>query len=220
MDFSINHDILRVDKRAFKTLRNFIALLLVCFIFLGCCLSTQKLGLFYAQVNIMKEIWKDVKGYEGCYQVSNLGRVKSLERKVRGGNNWPTRKECILKPGISRDGYLLVGFSKKNKKTTRTIHRLVIAAFLPNFNKRFDTDHIDCNKTNNCISNLRMSTECQNRMNSPKRKNCSSKYKGVCWHSYWKKWVARIRIKGKLKSLGYFHDEVEAAKAYDKAALE
>lgn len=96
----------------------------------------------------MIEIWKNIAGYESLYQVSNLGRVKSL------GND-RTRKEKILKPGKNKLGYLKVVLCKEGKMKTITVHRLVAAAFVQNdslFNN--EINHIDENKENNCASNL------------------------------------------------------------------
>lgn len=93
------------------------------------------------------EIWKDVEGYEGLYQVSSEGRVKSL------GNN-KTRKEKILKNCKDKDGYLYVLLCKEGKKKYFTIHRLVAKAFLSNPNNLLEVNHKDENKQNNCVENL------------------------------------------------------------------
>jgi hypothetical protein len=81
-------------------------------------------------------------------------------------------------------------------------------------------DHIDHNGLNNRRSNLRLCTLAQNNRNKVSRNYSSSKYKGVCWHKNRKKWVATIQLNRKLYNLGYFTDEIEAAKAYDKRAVE
>lgn len=81
-------------------------------------------------------------------------------------------------------------------------------------------DHIDGNGLNNQRSNLRQSSPCLNGSNRRKTKNCSSNYKGVCWSKKAKKWQAQIRISYKRTYLGYFVNEIDAAIAYDKAALE
>ena len=75
----------------------------------------------------MKEEWKDIKGYEGLYQVANLGRVKSL------GNN-KSKREKILKPGKCKDGYLIVRLYKNGKGKPFTVHRLVALHFIDNPN--------------------------------------------------------------------------------------
>lgn len=92
------------------------------------------------------EIWKDVKDYEGLYQVSNLGRVKSL------GND-KTRKEKILKLKNVR-GYLLIKLCKDGKQKFFAVHRLVAQHFIPNSLNLPEINHKDENKENNCLENL------------------------------------------------------------------
>ena len=92
----------------------------------------------------MKEIWKDIVGYEGLYQVSNMGRVRSFKyNKVR-----------ILKPLSTNNGYLHVNLRKNNSVKGLLIHRLVAQAFLENPNNFPQVNHKDENKTNNIVSNL------------------------------------------------------------------
>ena len=99
----------------------------------------------------MKEIWKNIKGYEGLYQVSNLGRVKSLERKDNLGRKV---NEKILKNRNATHGYIAVILSKDSNKKTYRVHRLVAEAFIPNPNKYLEVNHKDENKSNNRIDNL------------------------------------------------------------------
>lgn len=82
----------------------------------------------------------------------------------------------------------------------------------------FDIDHIDNDKTNNRIENLRIANDSQNCANVGLSKRNKSGYKGVCWNEWNKKWCASIRINKKLKHLGYFVDAKDAAIEYDKAA--
>ena len=92
----------------------------------------------------MKEIWKDIKDYEGHYQVSNLSRVKSIK----------FGKERILKPVTNSSGYLSVKLCKDGKVKAFTVHRLVAEAFLPNPHNYSCVNHKDENKQNNNVSNL------------------------------------------------------------------
>ena len=94
-----------------------------------------------------KEIWKDIKGYEGKYKVSNMGRVKSLNYNKTG-------KEGILKPKKDRYGYLQVHLSKDRKAKMYLVHRLVASAFLENPMGYTEVNHKDENKQNNYIENL------------------------------------------------------------------
>jgi hypothetical protein len=96
----------------------------------------------------MKEIWRDIEGYEGLYQVSNLGRVKSL------GNGGSNSKERIRKLSKEKCGYLFVALSKNGIKKQYKVHRLVASAFIPNHNNLPYVNHKDECKTNNACSNL------------------------------------------------------------------
>lgn len=112
------------------------------------------------------EIWKDLTGYIGIYQVSNNGRVKSLSRNIARKNGQIAKvKEAILKPGIDRYGYHLVVLCNNGTKRTTTIHRLVAAAFIPNPDNLPEIDHIDGDRANNHADNLRWSTRKQNSNN-------------------------------------------------------
>lgn len=101
-----------------------------------------------------KEIWKDIKGYEGLYQISNFGRVKSLP-KMAGKS---PRKEQILKNNLDRYGYYFVALSKYGVRNNKLIHRLVAEAFINNPNNYLQINHKDENKLNNCVNNLEWCT--------------------------------------------------------------
>ena len=98
------------------------------------------------------EIWKDVVGYEGLYQVSNLGRVKSFKYL----------KEKILKPSHKDNGYLFITLCKNGVMKRYYIHRLVASAFIPNPQNKPTVNHIDCDRTNNCVENLEWNTYAEN----------------------------------------------------------
>ena len=158
----------------------------------------------------MKEIFKDIPNYEGSYQVSNLGRVKSLKYG----------KERILKPNLNKYGYLTVSLTKDSKTKTRKVHKLVAMAFLGHVpcGYKIVVNHINFIRHDNRAENLELDT---NRNNSnQKHLKSSSEYTGVSWHKRSNKWMATIRISGKSKYLGLFTDDLEASKAYEKALSE
>lgn len=97
-----------------------------------------------------KEIWKDILDYEGIYQISSLGRVKSFHRNKS--------KFYILKPVLSKDGYYIVSLHKNGKQKTPRLHRLVAQAFIPNPENLPEVNHIDEDKSHNYDSNLEWCT--------------------------------------------------------------
>ena len=110
----------------------------------------------------MQEIWKDIKGFEGLYQVSNLGRVKSLTRKVKTFNGFRTSKGQLLKPLKTNRGYYRVDLKQKQKNKYVSIHRLVSEAFVPNPNNYRIVNHKDSNQANNNADNLEWCTQSYN----------------------------------------------------------
>ena len=111
----------------------------------------------------MKEVWRNIVGYEGCYQVSNLGRVKGLNRKVNGMyDNKIVVKECILKPTSNR-GYLSVGFNGNKKYKRYRVHRIVLSAFTGVYiNSEKQVNHKNGNKSDNRLENLEWCTAREN----------------------------------------------------------
>jgi hypothetical protein len=146
------------------------------------------------------EIWKDIPTYEGEYQVSNTGKVRSLK----------SNKE--LKQSLS-SGYYGVTLSQNGIVKGKRIHQLMAMAFLghkPNKYK-YVIDHIDNDKLNNDLINLRIVTHREN-ISKARKKN---KYTGVCWHKIKNQFIASIQINGKLKHIGYFENEYDAHLAYE-----
>jgi hypothetical protein len=162
------------------------------------------------------ELWKDIPNYEGLYQVSNLGSVKSL-------SNDKKRKEKILKPSKDGKGYYIISLCKEGGKKTIRVHVLVAMAFLghkPDGTMKIVPDHKDTDKLNNRADNLELITNRENIERYWLTQKSSSQYIGVNWDKKINKWRAQIYIDGKLKHLGYFTDEYEAHLAYQKALKE
>lgn len=117
----------------------------------------------------MKEIWKDINGYEHLYQISNFGRVKSLERKVYWGCNYKTcrnEKERLLNYIKDKNGYLRCSLHKDGKQRNYSVHRLVAETFIPNLEGKPEVNHIDGNKKNNRVTNLEWVTSQENQIHA------------------------------------------------------
>lgn len=106
----------------------------------------------------MQEIWADIRGYEGLYQVSNLGRVKSLERVTisKNGKRYTCQELCLRFGNIK--GYKFVVLRKDCKSHQVLVHRLVAQAFIPNPDNLPEVNHKDENPSNNCVENLEWCT--------------------------------------------------------------
>lgn len=102
----------------------------------------------------MIEEWKDIVGYEGLYQVSNLGRIKSLGRYVNNNGGLEYREGKIMKSAKNNNDYLFIGLWKDGIRKNHTIHRLVAQAFIDNPNNFPEINHKDEDKTNNRVENL------------------------------------------------------------------
>ena len=157
------------------------------------------------------EIWKDIKGYEGYYQVSNLGRVRSLERLNSRGHKI---KDRILKNCPNSHGYLSIILYKNGKRKGIAVHRLVAMSFLnhePNGHE-IVVDHIDNNKLNNDLNNLQLIT---NRENSSKDRSGNCDSTGV-WLNQNGNFSCTIQLKGQKYHIGTFKSEEEASDAYSE----
>lgn len=114
----------------------------------------------------MIEIWKEIKDYPN-YQISNLGRVKTLKFYSNVHKKYYDR-ELILKEKTNRFGYKFVGLSNQNGRKNKAIHKLVAEAFIENKNNYKEVNHIDGNKSNNCVDNLEWCTRRENVLHSYK----------------------------------------------------
>ena len=125
----------------------------------------------------MKEIWKDIPNYETLYQVSTLGRVKSL------GNRSNHKKEKIMKQRLTHKGYLRLSLCKNGIQKQKMVHRLIAETFIPNPNNYEQVNHKDGNKQNNNINNLEWCNNSYNQLHANKlglNDNRVKRIKEVC----------------------------------------
>ena len=168
------------------------------------------------------EIWKDIPGYEGLYQSSNLGNVKSLSRPCVNSITKYIRKEKIISPTLSNGYKVVTLYRNENDNIIRKTHKvsiIVAMCFLDHKSagQKFVVDHINNIKTDDRLVNLQILTNRQNVSKDIKKtKKCTSKYVGVSLRSDGKAWVAAIGINWKMKHLGSFKSEYEAYQAYLK----
>ena len=148
----------------------------------------------------MEEIYRIIVGYEN-YEVSNFGNVKNIKTKR------------ILKHGFGSCGYKKVDLSIDGSPITLRIHKLVAQTFLENPENKKCIDHIDNNKSNNNVLNLRYATHSENGQNSSLSSKNTSGTKGVSYENKNNKWRARIMIDGINVHLGYFENKEDAIAA-------
>ncbi len=160
------------------------------------------------------EIWKDIIGFEGCYQVSNMGRVKSLLRVVNKSNG----RIMTFKPKILslnkhyKNGYFSVYLRVFNKVIRLNVHRLVGQYFLEQIENKNEINHIDNDKSNNRYDNLEWVNRRENQCIMFKSRKKTSVYTGVHKPNY-NKYISTIYYKGKKIVIGSFKTEEEAYKS-------
>ena len=120
---------------------------------------------FIESIALEGEEWRDVVGYEGLYMVSSFGRVVSLSRPYNNNGGTSFTKNRILSPRLNSGGYYQVAFAINGKMKQPHIHKLVAEAFIPNPDSYPQADHIDCDKLNNRVDNLRWCTQSMNNQN-------------------------------------------------------
>ncbi len=152
----------------------------------------------------MSENWKSINGYEN-YKISDHGNVKNIK----------TNK--MLKPRVNSNGYCCVDLHDNKLRSTKSIHRLVAEAFFDNPDNKRCVDHIDRNKLNNHVNNLRFATDSENGSNRTIGSNNTSGIVGVYFCKDRNKWRAVIKKDGKKIHLGYFESKEEAIEARSKA---
>jgi hypothetical protein len=156
-----------------------------------------------------QEIWKDVIGYEGIYQVSNLGRVKSLSRKRFNGKGYYNVGEIMLSPRKNTKGYLTVALHNQTNPKTISVHRLVAKAYIGD--SFLTVDHINGIKTDNRAENLRYVTNRENILSYHSKYN---KYTGTYYEKKHNKYRAQITVNTKAIWLGLYDTVQEAHQAY------
>ena len=155
------------------------------------------------------EVWKDIPEYEGLYQVSNLGNVKSLNYRQTG------KTKVLMKHINNKNRYTLNLYKEGKRYSNRNISVLMAIAFLnhkPSGNNLV-VDHINNISTNDKLYNLQVITH---RLNVTKDKKGTSKYPGVFWDKNCNKWKSYIKIKNKNIYLGSYKNELEASQVYKK----
>ena len=173
----------------------------------------------------LKKIWKPVEGFEGFYEVSNYGEIKSLTRTVPytkySPNGTKTIKERIIRPSITEDGYLKVQLFKNCKYKVRAVAHLVWDAFGNKLRDghKLQVDHKDNNTENNNIDNLQLLTNRENTTKSLSKRNRELPV-GVCYDKSRGKFLASIYINGHHKYLGRFDKPELASQAYQNKLKE
>jgi hypothetical protein len=159
------------------------------------------------------EIWKDIVGFEGLYQISNYGNIKSCERYVNSKIGKRIVYEKILSLSKDKNCYLMVVLYKNAIRKTVKVHRLVADAFIDKFDGKNIVNHIDLNKQNNTVSNLEWVSSLENNCHSRLNIKSTSKYIGVYFSKRENNFRVSAKIKGKRFNLGKFENEEDAYNA-------
>lgn len=162
-----------------------------------------------------EEVWKDIIGYEGLYQISNFGRVKSMPKNVICTNiSTRTQKEKILKPDLMKKGYLRVCLSDKGRELRIMIHRLVYSHFKGPIPNGLVINHVDMNKQNNNDWNLELNT---NRQNTHHFRKSIKRDLPIGVRRLRGKFQARLNISSKVIYLGVYTTPEEASLVFQQA---
>lgn len=176
---------------------------------------------FFSNVDLDGEIWVELKGLESFYKVSNLGRVKSLNRFIEKSNNRVmTFQEKILnQTKHSKNGYYSVALNDGFLGKRINVHRLVALHFLPLIEGKNEVNHIDSDKSNNRYDNLEWVNRGENQSHMYKNKKKTSKYIGVCRKKHGN-FISYICFNSERIALGTFKTEEEAYKARKQFELD
>ena len=166
------------------------------------------------------EEWRSVINYEGIYEVSNTGKVKSLKRMVSNRGGLKPIRERILKSSLDGGGYPQVVLCSEGTKKKHTIHKVVATAFLNHVpcGMRLVVNHKNFIRSDNRVDNLEIITQQENT--NKKHIKSTSKYVGVYWDKNSNKWMSSISFDGSRTRLGSFNSELEAYIAYESKLKE
>lgn len=161
-----------------------------------------------------QEIWKDIIGFEGLYQISNHGRIKSLERTVMRKDGFATTvKESIKFPSIMNTGYYMITLYKNNIAKYCTMHRLLAIHFIPNPENKPYINHIDGSRDNNSLKNLEWCTQSENMQHAMRSGVMKEQFKSGFAHQLCKltpedvRGIKKLRAEGKtLKIIGELYN--------------
>lgn len=160
----------------------------------------------------MEEIWLDIIGFEGLYQVSSIGNVKRLTRTIKNGSGVQLLEERPLKTYLSKRGYPFLILRKDNRSINKYIHRLVAESFIGKSD--LQVNHINGIKTDNRVENLEFVT---NRENNTHRFNKEGHLTGAHFSKKANKWQSAIKVNKQNINLGYFDNQLDAHLAYIQA---
>lgn len=174
--------------------------------------------------NIIEE-WRPVVEFPDRYEVSNLGRVRSIVKKYY--------HNIKAQHPTTTSNYLYVALSVNNKTVNRSVHRMVAEAFIPNPLNKEQVNHKDSNRHNNCVDNLEWVTRSENIQHGMKfgsinykhsigvkLSTAASQYHNVTWNEQQQRWQPAVKLKGKRLSQKCFKDEVECARFVNQLLLE